>query len=72
MRDGNNSDDEKETGNDVEADKTPKSWGSGGNKLGKKVIVLIVRYKLSLDVTNTCNYITRSIVDGAGVKSTKH
>ena len=35
MRDDDNSKDEKETGNDVKADKTTKTWGSGGNKLGK-------------------------------------
>ena len=36
MRDGNNSKDKKETGNDVEADETPKSRRSSSNKIGKK------------------------------------
>ena len=44
MRDGNNSKDEKETGNNVEAeaDKTPKTWGSGSIKLGKKMASLSI------------------------------
>ena len=33
MRDSNNSEDEKETGNDVEADKTQKTQESGTNKI---------------------------------------
>ena len=36
MRDSDNSKDEKETGNDVEADKTPRTWGDDSNKIGKK------------------------------------
>ena len=36
MKEGNNSDDEKETGNDLEVDKTQKTWRSGVNKHGKK------------------------------------
>ena len=33
MRDDDNSKDEKETGNDVEADKTPRTWGDDSNKI---------------------------------------